>query len=66
MRCPPAQGEEVHVVVADNGIGIPPEQLERVFEMFVQIDRVQSRGYTRARHRSGTGQVAGPDARRQR
>jgi signal transduction histidine kinase/ActR/RegA family two-component response regulator len=29
-------GEAVEITVADNGIGIAPEQLERVFEMFTQ------------------------------
>ena len=32
---------EGHVVIAvsDDGVGIPPEKLERVFEMFEQVDR---------------------------
>ncbi len=33
------------VRVADNGIGIPPEQRERVFEMFAQVDPKQQKGY---------------------
>jgi CheY-like chemotaxis protein len=39
-------GEHVTVRVRDNGIGIAPENLERVFEMFTQVGRSleQSRG----------------------
>jgi signal transduction histidine kinase/ActR/RegA family two-component response regulator len=33
------QGSDVVVRVADNGIGIPPSLLERVFEKWVQVDR---------------------------
>ena len=32
------QGSHVHIAVADTGRGIPPEQVERVFEPFVQVD----------------------------
>jgi PAS domain S-box-containing protein len=32
------RGDRVHVVVADSGIGIPDDQLEHVFEPFVQLD----------------------------
>ena len=39
----------VHVVVADSGIGIPPDQLARVFDRFAQVD-----GSTTRRH-EGTG-----------
>jgi signal transduction histidine kinase len=31
--------------VADNGIGIPADQRERVFEMFAQVDPKQQKGY---------------------
>jgi signal transduction histidine kinase len=40
---------EVRVQVRDTGIGIPPDQLDRVFEPFVQIDM------TLTRTRTGTG-----------
>jgi len=32
------QGQEVVVRVRDSGIGIPPERLDEVFDLFVQID----------------------------
>lgn len=32
-------GNDVIVSVRDNGIGIPPEMLPKVFEMFTQVDR---------------------------
>ena len=33
------QGSQAVVTVSDEGIGIPPEQLATIFEMFAQIDR---------------------------
>ena len=33
------EGNEVIVQVNDNGIGIPPEALPRIFDMFSQVDR---------------------------
>jgi PAS domain S-box-containing protein len=33
------EGTEAVLRVKDNGIGIPPHMLERVFEMFTQVDR---------------------------
>ncbi len=33
------RGEEVVVSVRDNGIGIPPESLRSIFDMFSQVDR---------------------------
>jgi signal transduction histidine kinase/CheY-like chemotaxis protein len=33
-----AEGESVVISVADNGVGIAPEHLKEVFEMFVQLD----------------------------
>lgn len=33
----------VEITVRDNGSGIPPDQLDRIFEMFTQVDRTQER-----------------------
>jgi len=33
------EGGQVVIRVKDNGIGIPPDQLSRVFDMFTQLDR---------------------------
>ena len=33
------EGAQVCVSVKDSGIGIPPDQLERIFEMFTQVER---------------------------
>jgi signal transduction histidine kinase/ActR/RegA family two-component response regulator len=39
-----AEGGSVHIEVADNGIGIAPEQQQAVFGMFVQLDTSLERG----------------------
>ena len=45
----PGQGPWIALDVEDDGIGIPPEQLEAVFEPFMQVDS------SRTRARGGTG-----------
>ena len=42
-------GDGVHLCVDDSGIGIPPDQVERIFDRFAQVD-----GSTTRRH-EGTG-----------
>jgi PAS domain S-box-containing protein len=39
------QGSDVVVTVEDNGTGIPPEMLSRIFEMFTQVDRSLERAH---------------------
>ena len=37
------QGSDAVVVVKDNGIGIPPDKLESIFDMFSQVDKTLER-----------------------
>ena len=37
------EGERVLLTVEDNGIGIPPEQQERIFERFYRVDKSHSK-----------------------
>jgi PAS domain S-box-containing protein len=39
-----AQGSLLEVLVEDNGIGIPPNQLSEIFELFAQVDRSERQG----------------------
>jgi signal transduction histidine kinase/CheY-like chemotaxis protein len=44
-RAAGAEGERLRVVVSDTGIGIPPDQLDRIFESFTQVDASRARQY---------------------
>jgi two-component system phosphate regulon sensor histidine kinase PhoR len=44
-----SEGEWITVQVADTGIGIPPDELSRIFERFYKVDQARNRQY------SGTG-----------
>jgi len=36
-------GKKAHIVITDNGIGIPESEMSRVFERFFRVDRARSR-----------------------
>jgi PAS domain S-box-containing protein len=37
------RADGMHIVVKDDGVGIPPDMLEKIFEMFTQVDRTLER-----------------------
>jgi len=39
------EGEQIALEVSDTGVGIPPDQLERIFERFYQVDGSARRRY---------------------
>ncbi len=43
VRAEPGAEAGVHLVVEDNGLGIPPDQLERIFDRFAQVDASSTR-----------------------
>ncbi|MEQ8787261.1 MAG: PAS domain S-box protein [Pirellulaceae bacterium] len=40
------EGDELRLAVRDDGIGISPDKLEQVFEMFTQVDHPVEKNYT--------------------
>ena len=60
------EGEQVVISVRDNGIGIPPEKLPEMFQLFAQGDRSLARSEGGPGHRADHRPEAGRDARRER
>ena len=56
-------GGEAILKVWDNGLGMPPEMLPRIFDLFTQVDAHAQPVSRRARRRPGISPHAGRDAR---
>ena len=59
------EGDKVAISVKDNGVGIAPEVLPKVFDLFTQADALPGSVRRRARNRADDGKEPGRDARRQ-
>ena len=57
-------GHEAVLRVRDNGIGIAPDVLPRIFELFVQVDHASTKVAGRAGHRPDPGEEPVRDAQR--